>query len=113
VRVQLKEGDRLADARSLTDDQLKAATGYAVHRVGDVGSSGQEIYYRGGQLGEDLTIGHLREHWRSKNPKNESAQQTSAVDELHLMIGSAVLGAGTPAFAPWAGSLRLPGNPDV
>jgi hypothetical protein len=23
------------------------------------------------------------------------------------MIGSAVLGAGTPAFAPWAGSLRL------
>jgi hypothetical protein len=78
VKVRLPGQPELVGITGLDNAQLQTATGYALHRVGDIGTAGKPIYYRGGALGQDLSLGQLREHWRPKVAANETAPKIAA-----------------------------------
>lgn len=89
VQVRVEGSKGLVDARQLTDDQLATATGWAVHRVGDVGRNGRPIYYTGTRLGPDLSINKLKEHWSPKTTKNTTAPAKAALLQMRRDAGEA------------------------
>lgn len=97
VRVRLSsKSNETVDVRLLSDQQIKAAAGYAVHLRGDTGTAGRPIYYSGSKLGEDLSLGQLKKHWQieincrrtTDGPKPATSQTVSQVQpEMCLETG--------------------------
>ena len=107
VKARVPGRTELVDVRQLSNAELKAATGYALHRTGDVGTGGRPIYYRGGALGEDLSIGQLKEHWRPKNAGNETAPKVAAKVLLRRAAVEAAQSSGS--WEQYAARLREQG----
>lgn len=107
VQVRVEGSNGLVDARQLTDDQLSEAVGWAIHRVGDVGSNGKPVYYTGSRLGPDLSLPKLQEHWSPKTAKKTTAPPKAALLQMRRDAGEA--GAVSRSWEEYAGRLRAKG----
>lgn len=103
VQVRVEGSKGLVDARQMTDDQLAMATGWVVHRVGDVGN-GRPIYYKGSQLAPDLSMNKLKEHWSPKTTKNTTAPAKAALLQMRRDAGEAA--GASRSWGEYAARLR-------